>query len=414
MIMNNQTLEQLSVAIKIVPRLTQVQYTGIMGVLKAYYGHAGRPGLVGGSAPRSGIIPGGSGVVLGPIRRSTDKVNDGATSPLGALTLAMEHKQWTGVVHNVCEKNGGVISTELLAKEAMLQGKKETSLEEWDKVTQRALKSNLYVIDGKDGGEHTPQTKYRLKTEKELTDEGWIKDEENREIYYKVSLDQSGIKKGVCFSQRVTLMGDDDAIYKDEHYRFGNPESEKVAYKLDKELGLDIVPQTTVTTNRDGSTHSVQKWINNGDSVGNLYDKNGGPIKNKLKDESAPGKVLLLDLILGNSDRHERNIIVKGNRIYAIDNGAALQPFTVNLRDAQITGMTKQTLKLIASPKEDMQTNYGRLYLPSSYKDKLRKMIDSGQLEKLFSHSSYGRVTKQAMLIRAEDLIEYWDDRFYE
>ena len=71
--MDNLLLEQFSVAIKIVPRLTQDQYTGIIDVLKAYYGHAGRPGLVGGSSPRSGPaggsvhspVRGGDGVVAG-------------------------------------------------------------------------------------------------------------------------------------------------------------------------------------------------------------------------------------------------------------------------------------------------------------------------------------------------------------
>ena len=61
--MNSKTLEQLSVAIRIVPRLSKVQYAGIMGVLKAYYGHAGRPGMVGGSMPRhGGIMPSLGGV----------------------------------------------------------------------------------------------------------------------------------------------------------------------------------------------------------------------------------------------------------------------------------------------------------------------------------------------------------------
>jgi len=67
--MDNKTLEQLSVAIKIVPRLTQDQYDGIVYVLKAYYGHAGRPGLVGGSAPRSGPV---SGSVQSPVRGGSD------------------------------------------------------------------------------------------------------------------------------------------------------------------------------------------------------------------------------------------------------------------------------------------------------------------------------------------------------
>ena len=150
--MDNQTLEQLSVAVRIIPYLTQDQYTGIMGVLKAYYGHAGRPGMVGGSAPRSGPI---SGSVQSPVR------GNNGTSPPDALVSAMGHKQWAGIVHKVYQKHGQ-ISSELLAKEAALQGKKETRVEEWDKVMQKALKSDLYSGDGK----HSSSTVYKLKSDK--------------------------------------------------------------------------------------------------------------------------------------------------------------------------------------------------------------------------------------------------------
>ena len=145
--MNNQTLEQLSVAIRIVPRLSKVQYAGIMGVLKAYYGHAGRPGMVGGSMPRHGS----AGSVQSPVRGGN------GTSPPESLVSAMGHKQWAGIVHKVYQKHGQ-ISSELLAKEAALQGKKETRVEEWDKVMQKALKSDLYSGDGK----HSSSTVYKL------------------------------------------------------------------------------------------------------------------------------------------------------------------------------------------------------------------------------------------------------------
>ena len=152
--MDNQTLEQLLVAVRIIPRLTQCQYTGIMGVLKAYYGHAGRPGLVGGSMPRLGA--GNGGTVLALAGSSNGKSN-----PPDALIAAMGHKQWAGVVHKTYLKHGQ-ISSELLAKEAAAQGKKETRVEEWDKVMQKALKSDLYSGNG----EHSPSTVYKLKSDK--------------------------------------------------------------------------------------------------------------------------------------------------------------------------------------------------------------------------------------------------------
>lgn len=107
------------------------------------------------------------------------------------------------------------------------------------------------------------------------------------------------------------------------------PEHEVAAYKLSEFMGWNIVPETKLIK-YNGSTASAQKWVNGRIStaiVPELYVKDRPNWKKTMAhflstlDFEDCARIVLMDLITNNTDRHGRNFMRSpGGKVWAIDN----------------------------------------------------------------------------------------------
>jgi len=111
------------------------------------------------------------------------------------------------------------------------------------------------------------------------------------------------------------------------------PRREVATYLLDAHvLDFGVVPETVLTKYK-GREASVQKWVVTGmqprDVVPGLFDKKQSDWKQKLakfffrSNLDDLQKIVLLDLVVNNVDRHGRNILADPTqkKVWAIDNG---------------------------------------------------------------------------------------------
>ena len=144
---------------------------------------------------------------------------------------------------------------------------------------------------------------------------------------YENDPDSSGNNIGWFESYRVVLKGDGRALAKpvlDDEKMLnlggtidtrGALESEVATYELSKELGFDgLVPPTIERDNM-----SMQHWVEGSKT---LNDISRIDIADNKKMRTQLGNIMLLDAIIANPDRHDKNMVVdkKGN-VYAVDNG---------------------------------------------------------------------------------------------
>ena len=92
---------------------------------------------------------------------------------------------------------------------------------------------------------------------------------------------------------------------------------EKVSYKFSKMFGWDNIPVTHAGDYGRGYG-SVQKWIPDGDEPYAGYDSFGTKLTDKHINDLS--KIYLMDMLMGNHDRHEGNVVIKGDRAFMIDN----------------------------------------------------------------------------------------------
>jgi hypothetical protein len=122
---------------------------------------------------------------------------------------------------------------------------------------------------------------------------------------------------GITDSRLVEYENGDIGVYKDlsdaQGYHNGN--SEVAAYELSELLGMEIVPETAFTDSViEGNRGTVQRFIDDailGDSI---------PIGSLSKEVKE--RMLALDIITFNADRHEGNYLRDPvGKIWAIDHG---------------------------------------------------------------------------------------------
>ncbi len=89
---------------------------------------------------------------------------------------------------------------------------------------------------------------------------------------------------------------------------------ESAAYTVDKALGLEMIPPTVIRE-VDGEPGSIQKFIPDAKTGNELDYQELHSKQDELR------RLQVLDYILWNSDRHYGNLLVKDDKIYAIDNG---------------------------------------------------------------------------------------------
>jgi SPP1 gp7 family putative phage head morphogenesis protein len=227
---------------------------------------------------------------------------------------------------------------------------------------------------------------------------------------------------GAFDSARVTIVGNGDAIIKtnvdpggeawgDEGITAGFARREVMAYDLDQALGIGLVPQTT-SFMEDGEFLSLQLWIENS-QIGR------GVSSGELADPAEIGRLALLDMITGNEDRHGGNWLLTSNdHLVAIDNGLALtstdlDPFRVfNRIFSRFTAFGE-----VAYQKDNFRIGQRHLPLGDEFRDRLRDMIDSGELMRILSSAPSGdpdadQELVDAAMARARTVVRDWDKFF--
>ena len=131
------------------------------------------------------------------------------------------------------------------------------------------------------------------------------------------SFEDSGINvvAGMHESETYICKFNDESRSIHKTMKKGDIIGEVGTYETSKILGWDIVPETIQCDYGKGEGSS-QKWIPDGLEPDPVFG--GDYLKREhLNDLS---KIFILDMVIGNFDRHNGNIIIKGDRVFAIDN----------------------------------------------------------------------------------------------
>lgn len=119
---------------------------------------------------------------------------------------------------------------------------------------------------------------------------------------------------------------DGEALYAGE-YTGRTTANEVAASLIDEALGLGMVAKTEMAE-IDGRQGSLQKWINdNAVTAKQLieFDENGDIASTKkLEDVDGVNDMLAFDALIGNTDRHQSNWLVKDGSAKLIDNGFSM------------------------------------------------------------------------------------------
>ena len=138
---------------------------------------------------------------------------------------------------------------------------------------------------------------------------------------------------GGCSSRPVFVEFKDDGagIFKlssreEKLEHVGNYKKERAAYLADRFLGFGLVPPTVIRE-IDGEIGSVQEFVPDAKTAAEAYltpAEGKEPTLTKEQKQSLKSELFKLwffDYLLYNRDRHGGNLLVKENKIYAIDNG---------------------------------------------------------------------------------------------
>lgn len=155
-------------------------------------------------------------------------------------------------------------------------------------------------------------------------------------------IDQSSIKSdtklgegGVNEARVVEIEGEGKFCFKPdsgEHpqvhpaYRGHQSANEVAASVVDEAMGLDMVAKTEMVE-IGGKKGSLQRWVNDDAKVAKeLIEYDGEDIKDTSKLDSAEGvsDMMYMDALIGNTDRHYGNWLVKDGKVKLIDNGMSM------------------------------------------------------------------------------------------
>lgn len=155
-------------------------------------------------------------------------------------------------------------------------------------------------------------------------------------------IDQSSVKSdeplkhgGVNESRVVEIEGEGKFCFKPDAgeypgvhpaYRGHQSVNEVAASVVDEAMGLDMVAKTEMVE-IGGKKGSLQRWVNDDASVAKeLIEYDGEDIKDSSKLDSAEGvsDMMYYDALIGNTDRHYGNWLVKDGRVQLIDNGMSM------------------------------------------------------------------------------------------
>lgn len=151
--------------------------------------------------------------------------------------------------------------------------------------------------------------------------------------------------------------------------------AEVAAYKISRILGLQIVPPTVFRT-IDGIRGSLQLFVP------------GRPAHHKWnKYDLRFAELNILDYLIFNPDRHNRNLLLTKNLVFAIDNGAAFQN-----QNNFIGRFPPVALEDLHISQEQVSIYYALL-------DKLKPQVISNLLSGFASKTSINQVIRRRKLL---------------
>ena len=127
-----------------------------------------------------------------------------------------------------------------------------------------------------------------------------------------------GIGVGVTESSFIELKDDGKGVFKTIDYQ-----NERAAYLVDRFLDFGLTPPTVIRSH-EGKTGSVQEFVADAPTrseLGMREDKFVEKYKSQLME------MWIFDVIIGNTDRHSGNFLIKDDRLYAIDHGRGFNGF---------------------------------------------------------------------------------------
>lgn len=266
---------------------------------------------------------------------------------------------------------------------------------------------------------------------------------DSKEILWARSAKQH--EGGAFVSLRVKLKDDGEGILKSDKsdetwngFTDGFARREVAAWNVDQVLGLDIVPECALVRGEGGEVYSLAVWVDDAKvGVGAMQDPQW-VLENT--DPQEWGKLALLDGVLGNPDRHQKNWMVGNDGyVWAIDNGLGL-----------ILGEEDNTAKLVeramglrpggfftrgahqlankaglfqwdeSVPGGQFGVPHYRFPLDPYYKEVLDWSIETGELEQaLWAIVPRGGRAEHKLQVsyamkRAQYLSSHWDEYFRE
>ena len=129
----------------------------------------------------------------------------------------------------------------------------------------------------------------------------------------------SGVTSGVNVKKTfmVTFKDGSKGLYKSVSP--ASTRSEVFTYNTAKILKWDIVPET-VRGNFGHGQGSVQRWIAGGKEPKGAFSNQYNSVDINRSHFNDLSKIFIMDMLLGNTDRHEGNVVIKGNKCHSIDN----------------------------------------------------------------------------------------------
>jgi hypothetical protein len=203
---------------------------------------------------------------------------------------------------------------------------------------QAVIQQNPKLVNAADRSEIQSQLKNTLKQNKRLVavtvpDQGQYYTPVEAVLDKGTRVKESPLNGGINRSYVDVFQGKDgksiDAVWKPakgealglrpgalahDHYYL----RERAVYEIDHALGFGVVPETRVRE-QDGDIGSVQAWVHNAETGINTPEwwNAGDPLD--------MARVAVLDYIVYNMDRHNKNFLVgPAGRMFAIDNGLSL------------------------------------------------------------------------------------------
>lgn len=134
-----------------------------------------------------------------------------------------------------------------------------------------------------------------------------------------ISLEDDG---GGVFKPKAGEVEVYDGVRVGTYYR-----RERAAYLIDRFIGFDLVPPTVIRE-IDASVGSFQEFITDAIAYGEISSDG----KRKLSTNEQLIKLWIFDHLISNPDRHGYNLLIKDERIHAIDHGCSLGSEATNFR----------------------------------------------------------------------------------